>query len=206
MTSKIDAAIHLHNMTKAAQTLLGICAGIVADGQINDMEIHFLRTWLKENEELINEWPGNVIAGRVEAALADGVITSDERSDLLETLQEMSGNYFATTGAAAPDSPFAQLDDDPSIFFESMSYCFTGKFVFGTRAACERAVLKRGAMPLDKVSKKLDYLVIGAIVSPDWANTTYGRKIETAVKYRDEFGMPCIISEQQWTDALAFSV
>lgn len=84
-----------------------------------------------------------------------------------------------------------------------MTFCFTGEFLFGTRNSCERAVLSLGAMTVDRVSKKLNYLVIGSYISHEWISNTYGRKIEQAVKHRDIDGADLvIISEQQWAEAI----
>ncbi len=189
--------------TKSIQTLLGICTGIISDEVIADKEIAFLRTWLLEHQSICNTWPANSIHYKIEEILADGIITDDERVALMQLLQQLTGNYFAETGAAAVESPILPIDDDPSIFFKNMTYCFTGQFLYGTRAACERAVLKLGSMPLDTISKKLNYLVIGSMVSTQWVQESYGRKIEKAVKLRDQDGHEiAIISERQWSDAL----
>ncbi len=195
-------AIQQRIETRSIQTLLGICTGIIADENIQDKEITFLKTWLLEHEEICNKWPASAIHFKISEILSDGIITTDERSSLLQLLQQLTGNYFSETGAAVAEGPALPLDDDPSIFFNNMTFCFTGEFLHGTRAACERAVLKHGAMPLDNVSKKLDYLVIGSMISPAWQNETFGKKIQKAVEYRDRGVEICIISEQQWADAL----
>lgn len=190
-------------LTKAAQTLIGICAGITADGAIHDREVQFLSTWLTEHPDVASMWPGSEIAKRVRAIMADGIITAEERADLLKTLEQLSGNFFDETGAAAAEGPVLPIDDDPSIFFRHMTFCFTGRFLFGTRAACERAVLGLGGMAVDSISKNLNYLVIGTLIEPQWANTTYGRKIEKAVAYQSDGCELIIVSERQWTAALA---
>jgi NAD-dependent DNA ligase len=202
-TRAIYGAIKQRSLTKAAQTLMGICAGITADGVVHAREVQFLSTWLAENAEAAAEWPGSEISRRVKAIMADGIVTDEERADLLETLQQLCGTYFSETGAATAPNPTMPLDDDPSIFFRDMTYCFTGRFIFGTRAACERRILRLGGTALDNVSNKLNYLVIGTLIEPQWINTTYGRKIEKAVKIREESGDLTIISERQWTAALA---
>jgi NAD-dependent DNA ligase len=70
--------------------------------------------------------------------------------------------------------------------------------LYGTRAACERLVLKLGARCADNVSKKVNILVIGTKVSVDWAHTSFGRKIQQAMELR-EAGHPMkIISERRW--------
>lgn len=196
-------AIERRMQAKAAQTLLGICSGITADGHLHDREILFLSTWLTEHADACRHWPGSVIAQRVREVLADGTVTDDERQDLMTTLESIAGAEFSSTGSAAPAGPALPLDDDPSIFFKNMAFCFTGRFMYGSRPACERAVLKLGGIAVDSVTKKLDYLVIGALIEPQWSNTTYGRKIEKAVEYRSAGSEICIVSELQWTAALA---
>lgn len=205
MTSElaIQKAIQQQALTKAAVSLLGICAGILADGHLHDREVLFLSNWLREHEEVADVWPGSEIARRVEAILADSIITEEERKELKEALEAISGNYFSDTGYAAPEGPVLPVDDDPSIFFRDMTFCFTGKFLYGTRAACERVILGLGGVAVDNITKDLNYLVIGTLIEPTWANTTYGRKIEKAVNYRDSGCELVIVSEKQWTAALA---
>ena len=189
--------------TRAMQALLGICTGIAVDDHINDKEIVFLKTWLNENSSVAEYWPGSSIAARIDTILADGIITQEEKEDLLSLLRDITGNNFSETGAAAPDAPAPPIDDDPSIYFRNMLFCFTGRFFYGTRPACERVILNMGGMAVDNVSKKLNYLVIGALIEPSWAHTTYGRKIESAMKHKEAGSEISIVSEQQWTQAVA---
>lgn len=204
-TAALRSIAH-HQFTKSMQNLLGICAGIAADNKINDQEIYFLGTWLAEYPEVTKVWPGYLIADRIRETLKDGIITQEERNDILETITQLTSTPFTNTGPATPESPTLPLDDDPSIFFKNMSYCFTGRFLYGTRAKCERAVLSLGAMPVDNVSRKLNYLVIGTLIEPSWVNTTYGNKIINAVKHRDAGVEICIVSEKQWTDAITDTI
>lgn len=190
-------------LTKAVQTLIGICAGITADGAIHEREVQYLSTWLTEHPDVASTWPGSEVATRVKAIMADGIVTADEKADLLETLQHLTGNLFTNTGAAVPEGPVLPIDSDPSIFFRNMTFCFTGRFLYGTRANCERAVLGLGATAVDTISKNLNYLVIGTLIEPQWANTTYGRKIEKAVAYQSTGCDLVIISERQWSAAIA---
>jgi NAD-dependent DNA ligase len=193
-----SAAINHHNLAKAAQVLIGICSGIAADNTINDNEILFLRQWIAEHAEVAAVWPGSMIAKRIDEILEDGIITPDERADLLHILQEMSGNFFADTGVAQQLASTLPIDHDAVLAFAGKTICFTGTFLFGSRAVCQETATQQGGIPEDTITKRLDYLVIGAMASPDWVNTTYGRKIEKAVGYRAEHGRPLIISEQQW--------
>lgn len=189
--------------SKAMLSLMGICSGLIADNELKDVEIHYLSTWLAENKSLQMMWPGSAIYLKVQSILDDGIITSAERADLLDFLQQITGNFFSETGAAAPELPALPIDDDPSVFFKHMSFCFTGKFILGTRAYVERLALKLGGTAVDNVSKKLNYLVIGSLINPQWYYESYGRKIEKAAQLRDNEGVEIIIiSERQWTNAV----
>lgn len=81
---------------RAVDQLIGICSGIVADGEINPAEVAFLRVWLSEHQEACRVFPGDLISRRLEMILADGVVTPEERQDLLELLQQIAGHDFLT--------------------------------------------------------------------------------------------------------------
>ena len=189
--------------TRAMQTLLGICMGLTADGIITDREVHFLKSWLNDNATIARLWPASSIADRVSQILADGRITTDEKNDLIDLLNQITTTHFTDTGSPSPIGPALPIDDDPSIYIRDMSFCFTGRFYYGTRAACERAILKLGGTAVDRVSSHLNYLVIGGMIEPTWAHTTYGRKIEAAVQYQESGAEIIIVSEHQWTQAIA---
>lgn len=200
----IRAATEQRLMTKATLTLLGICTGLVADGKLSDEEIRFLSNWMLDNREVIDHWPGNVIAKRLEQVMADGVITAVERDHLLETLKQLTGTDFVATGSASPDSPVAAelvgvtFDNVPLQFIGNV-FCCTGRFIHGTRNACHQAIEELGGVVSDNMNARVDYLVIGALTQPDWAYQTYGRKIEKAAELRARDGRPQIISESAWT-------
>jgi len=195
-------AIRNREVSKAIEHLLGICTGLVADNRIDEAEVRFLDLWLSQYPEVTTSWPGNVIAERLRLILADGVITADERDDLLGTLKGICGFQLDETGTAEAAIASIPFDDDPSIYFDGRSFCFTGRFLFGTRANCEREILNRGCVAADRVSSKLEYLVIGSLIEPSWAHTSYGRKIEKAIEYINKGHGIAIVSERQWIEAM----
>ena len=49
-----------------------------------------------------------------------------------------------------------------------------------------------------RITKKLNYLIIGAYATDAWIHSSYGRRIEKALRYRDK-GVPIsIVSEERW--------
>lgn len=195
-------AMDKHNIRKATEHLLGICHGIAADQVLNDSEIHFLATWLKQYPEALAEWPGKTLARRISEILQDGIVTDDERRDLLSTLNSLCGNQFSETGDASSDTIELPFDDDPHVIFDGRQFCFTGNFIYGQRGDCEEAIVKLGGIPAKSVTKKLDYLVVGSLISRDWATTSYGTKIATAMRYIDKGEGIALINEAQWHEAL----
>jgi len=190
-------------LTKATQSLLGICTGLIADGQLNDAEIRFLSLWMKENDEVLLHWPGDIIAQRVTAVLQDGAITEEERKDLLETLTSLTGIHFVENGSSEPEAPATlPIDDSAPVIFVDKEFCFTGKFIYGTRNACTGTTTVLGGIVADRVGKNLDYLVIGSLTNPTWAYEAHGRKIEQAAINRAKTGKPQIVSERHWTSAI----
>ncbi|WP_302409311.1 BRCT domain-containing protein [Comamonas kerstersii] len=188
-------------LTKACQVLTGIITGIIADGELHDKEILMLNTWLRANAQVTETWPGNAIARLIQEALADGRICEEERQHLLTELQAIVGNDFCESGAV--DNEVAVLPFDPEAQLETgMRVCFTGVFVYGTRSACEKLACKQGLEPMSGVSKKVHALIVGTHISPDWANTSYGRKIMRAMELRESGHDIRIVQEQVWLESL----
>lgn len=83
-----DHAAYIHftgkaQLEKAINSLIGIVEGISADGRINTTEIGFLENWLNEHQELRGRHPFNELIPVVERALDDGVLSGEEREDIL---------------------------------------------------------------------------------------------------------------------------
>lgn len=193
---------YTRNLTKATESLLGLCRGLLADRELNDAEITYLDTWLRENAIVADAWPGNVIVARVRQVLADHIITAEERNDLQETLAALTGMDLSE-GITAGLATRTAAEPPATVDFEGRTYCLTGRFLYGPRRRCEAAVRERGATLEPRVTRRLDYLVIGALASRDWANTSHGRKIEQAIQYRDRgIAAISILDEEAWTAAL----
>lgn len=195
-------ALQLREVTRGLEHLLGILRGLLADGQLHDLEVHFLREWLATNRPVADVWPASAVAKAVEAALADGVISTTERAHLVDVCESLIGFSFADTGVASGEVASLPIEDAVTVVLTNAGVCHTGTFLYGSRAACERASLAAGAMCLDNVTKACEYLVVGTHVSRDWAHTSFGRKIQKAVQLQDKGHEIEIISERRWLEAI----
>lgn len=194
------AAGFRNELRQSCAALIGVVQGVLADGELRDEEIHFLQNWLRRAESVSLTWPGNVIAAQIEQALADGHISDAERIHLQTTLERLIDGALDEDPVGSPVATLA-LDDVQEIDIEGRSFCFTGDFVFGPRSTCEAAVLRRGGS-VGSITKKLNYLVVGGLGSPEWKHGSFGTKIEKAVAYRTE-GIPLrIVHEDVWANSL----
>jgi len=184
---------------RSCEALWGICSGIMADKDLSDEEIRFLDQWLHDNKEIATTWPGDVVYARVQDVLADGVITEDERDHLKETLTGLIDGTLRDTAARAKPPTATPMEETVAVEIPGRSFCFTGTFLFGTQTACERAVSRRGGIPVSEVQRELDYLVVGAMASEAWADTDFGRNVQQAADYQKEGRDIAIIGEEIWT-------
>ncbi len=200
---KKSGKLATNQIVKSINSLLGIVSGLVSDGELNDKEVLFLKTWCNENMHIANQYPANIIFRRVHEVLVDGVITHEEREHLLNELKIISGNDFAETGSALPENIQNIFDDDPTVIIPSNEFVFTGRFMFGTRAVCETAVVHRGGLVKEYITEKTNYLVIGTRTSPDWIAENFGRKIQKAAEMVDSGDYEIsIVREADWVMSL----
>ena len=187
-----------NNLRKKLSTLCGICMGMLADGQLSDQEVLYLDTWLKDNADFAMDWPGNILHERLRCVLDDGVITPRGREHLFQTLENLIGGTLEETGAAGGMATRLPIEQVDSLEFQDRCFCFTGKFIYGSRSKCMAEVESRGGVAIDRVTLDLDYLVIGTLASRDWVHTSHGRKIEKALEYKKKGNRMTILGEEDW--------
>jgi hypothetical protein len=87
-------------LEKSVNSLLGLVEGIAIDSAINDAEVEFLETWLDDHRINANRHPFNELFPVVEQAVADGVLTEDERADIIWLCNKLaSAEYFSAATA-----------------------------------------------------------------------------------------------------------
>ena len=185
----------VQNLGKSLDELYGLCKGFLADRKLADVEIGFLDRWLSTNSQIAEHWPADVISLRIKEILVDGVITAEESEDLQIILRKAIGGRPDVQQVPNLATRLPLTEPPPDILVSGHSFCFTGKFVYGTRTRCHKAVSMRGGIVENRVVGNLSYLVIGTIASRDWAHTTHGRKIEAALRNGDQTKIIC---EEHW--------
>ena len=86
---------------KALNTLEGIIEGISIDKQLNDKEVEELKFWCDINAVLIKKQPYNELFLTISNALQDGVLTLEEKEDILWLSERLhsDGLYYDTVTA-----------------------------------------------------------------------------------------------------------
>ena len=188
-------------MRDAIQQLLGIVSGIVADDDLHDLEIEFLKVWLAQHTDVARVWPGIAIGRAIDTVLADGHVSEEERAYLIASLKQLAHDDLAFNDSDEAGDVALPLDSAVKIELRDSLVCLTGDFLHGTKAACERLLEQAGAWPTGTVSKDVRYLVVGAKVSPDWAQTPDGQKIKEALALQQAGHGIAIVSEHRWLDS-----
>lgn len=202
MASRKKARTASRIQDRLIDELIGICRGVIADGVVDEREAIFLGQWIENHRDIADRWPVNVLYARLTEMLKDGVLTQQEQQDLLETLQEITGeDSLLGEGDRSTTLPLDR--PEPLVEFDGKTFCLTGRFVFGSNIECEETIAELGGVVESAPGKDTDYLVIGELCSPDWAHTTFGRDIEKAVELRDGGASIAIISEEHWVNSLA---
>jgi NAD-dependent DNA ligase len=186
--------------------LMGFVRGILADGEVSEAEAKSLLKWCENNPYAVAEWPGREIAARLTRVFEDGVVTEEERADLVALMQAVSGGQPDAPSGIGRSTRLPLNDPVPELAFVGKTFVFTGQFVYGTRNACEAEVIQRGGHCSSGVTRGVHFVVIGELCSRDWLYSTHGTKIQKAVEYRDKRGVPiAIVPEDTWVAALASS-
>lgn len=182
--------------------LIGLCKGLIGDGVVNQTEIEFLLSWLSSNQEIAAQWPANVLYERIERVLEDGLMDTEEEGEVLALLAKVVGGNASEFGESSFSTRLPLDDPRPSIVVNGRRFCFTGKFVIGSRNYCSEQVVSRGGQVIDSIVKDMDYLVLGMVGSRDWKHSTHGTKILKAIAYRDGGSSVKIVDEEHFAHEL----
>lgn len=187
-------------MEQGLAELVGVVHGIVADGRVSEEEASRLARWTEENGDVAARWPANLLALRLRRILEDGRVDTAERRTLEALLGSLASSAAWICGTLATDLP---VDiPEPQVVFESRSFVFAGDMAFGPLRACEREVSDLGGTCERTVSRRTDYLVLGALSAADWSQDGFGEQVDAVVRLRARGARIAIISEEHWAQAL----
>ena len=184
-------------------TLIGLGKGLLADGKVNQDEAEFLLSWLIQNKQYSNNPIIENLLEKVSIMLEDGALDAEESRELKNILQFISGEK-SEIGELAKTASLPINNPLPTIWFKDSLFLFTGICVFGTRKQCQEATKSLGGINAKSVTRSLNYLVLGTYVTDSWAHENFGRKIEKAMKYREEGSSLVIITEEHWINEAGF--
>lgn len=162
---------------------IGFISGISVDDEVNIKEFNKLIDLMNKMDDISDKFPLNVVKRNVETIVEDGIVEPEELAQLCDLLKSISGTDFTNDGVAVGGS--TSLFDDEIDAIENKKICLTGKFLTGTRKKVIEELVKLGASVSANVTKDTDILLIGIFSSRDWIHTSAGRKIEKAVKLRE---------------------
>lgn len=188
--------------TRAIHKLIGFLRGIIADQYVSEEETEALAKWCVANREVADVWPVSALVRRLDAIYEDGIVEPEERADLAELINEIVGKQDEDTLEFGPtDLPLTK--PVPDVVFDRNEFVFTGKFLYGSRKVCQKAVELRGGRCTETIRLQTSFVVIGSRMSPDWKFSSFGNKIAKAVDYASRDLCPiAIISEKHWQSFL----
>lgn len=182
--------------------MVGLVRGVIADGKVTEDEAARLSEWAKSNPDIAARYPANLLARRLERIFMDGRVDGAERRRLGAMLTQLAENPHGVGGEYPLATDLPLTHPPPDIVFKGQTFVFGGEMAYGPVHACEREVIELGGVCERAVSRRTDYLVIGAIAAADWYQGSFGGLIDEVVQYRSR-GVPiAIVTEEQWSDAL----
>ena len=172
--------------------LIGFARGILADGKVDQNEAESLQKWLVAISGSEHPILHNLLI-RVNQMLEDGILDDEESAELFETLNELTGSNFEK-GEILKSTTLPLDKPEPEVEFNGSTFSCTGTFETGKRMEVEEIIINNGGKP-STLNSSTSYLVIGAYATDSWAHSSYGRKIEKALHFKQKGKDIKIISE-----------
>lgn len=203
---KLISADFYDAVTADMQRLHGVLRGVLADGVVSEAELRGLSEWIDEHDHLRTRWPYDEINSVVTQVLRDGKVDEDEHTMLRRFFADFGppddGGFVSPSFGGQPLIG-GMCAVDPDVRLAGSVFCLTGASSRYSRRDFTAVIERLGGRVVTAVSRKLNYLVIGADGNPCWAYACYGRKVEAAVEHR-KVGVPIVLlHEHDFHDAVA---
>lgn len=180
------------NKSRDLIKLFGICEGVISDGSINDKERNFIKNWIVvyglENEPI----PHKILE----------LLNMAQEQELINSLRQILGEIIVTL-----DDDLVELTGDidydhpETIEFKDKNFLFSGTFVLIEKKAIIDFIISKGGTPKIKkgeqrITKDIDYLIVGTVANRDYSNGSVGNKIIAALEQRGR--RPIQIIHEKW--------
>ncbi|MFA6040073.1 MAG: BRCT domain-containing protein [Methylophilus sp.] len=109
---------------KAVNSLLGLIEGIAIDVKINHKEFNFIQAWMNDHRVKSNKHPFNELFPLVEKAVADGILTLEEISDITWLCKQLTtSNYYdlVTTDIQKLHAVLAGIASDGNVTVDELN-------------------------------------------------------------------------------------
>ena len=197
---------YFNEATVQMQQLEGFLAGISSDHVITMEELERLDQWIENHRHLNNHWPFDEIDNIVTRVLADKIVDPEEHDMLLKFAKQFgsvsSGNDTDDT-AALPKTILGICTMCPDVKFKGQEFCITGLSPKYPRAKIAETITGMGGTYSEHLRKTANYLIICLEANAAWAYSSYGRKIEKALKWRKEGVRLLLVHENDFWDSVA---
>jgi hypothetical protein len=151
------------------------------------------------------EYPDGLVFKALKKRLTDWFGTPRQKTSYqdkeIEELRNTEYGFDPSMGGIVTLSPPRDIEyDNPTIIvIKNRTFCFTGRFKFGSRKKCEEAITQRGGYCKNGMSAAVDYLVISS--GEDNVNA-YSSKVRDFDRLRFNGHTPQIITEEKWANYL----
>ena len=132
-------------LDRGMDELIGIARGVLADGKFVVEEARFLLDWLNRNDPVRRNYFGKVLYDALKDALEDDEMTAEEEDILVGLLLRFVGPLPEPSNEASHSTELPLDQPPPDVQFAKRSFCFTGKFIFGSRRCCQEAIVMPGS-------------------------------------------------------------
>ena len=174
--------------TKALRNLKDIVDLVVCKQKVNARDIYLLKAWLDEHSDLEGQYPFDNVLDGINTVLAQG-----ETPQTFEPLREILADCLDPVKGASKD-----LIEE----FKDKHFCITGDFQLGNRNVILDLIAEKGGKNSERVTNATDYLIVGALGSPNWSMGNYGTKVKSALEKMTKGSSIRIVDEETFQRSL----
>jgi hypothetical protein len=205
----LNRGIFNYTDRKAFDILTGLALGVLSDGELTEKEALFLASWIESNSHILPHKFIKSLLPIIRLASVGHELSSEDLSCITKILESIAfGGTPTSSLKSAPliGTPCPLIFDEiefSEIKFSGLEFIFTGNFSCGSKKGLMDRTTAHGAIARSaNPTKQTDYVVVGAQGSEQWAYSGLGRKVEQALKLRDESCKLLIIREELLVQAL----